>query len=751
MSKPLIWHMLLVILLALLAQLGVTITLTLMQKTEMTEDIVQHVTTAAKRQASRLAKSAWLLCDMDYKRTRTVLTSTRDGARKDLADAGGLQSTGTHTLSVRHISSPETITVTIPKLSIGGQEILLNSDPTVTTPFVDRIARHSRADITIWQRMNREGDMLRLGTSWTTTEGKRAVGVYQRKSDPGWGKIIENILAGREHFSYIMAIDTKFAALFVPLYVTGETEVAGMIGIGINLDNILADITAAIASLELDNNGYVGILHAGRLEGTEVQGRSTRGMIVLGDERFARGTNLWDYMVDDEYPAREVIRTGLEAYDNKDADSTRFHDRTGIVSYKWLPPTGAEVKGTGVKWKTKIAAVTYFEPFDWCIYASIYEDDFGDISKEIYDNLHSMMVISIAGSLLAVLFAGIIARSILGRVVQPIKQVVAAVEQIAQGDLASANSRIGDHENKHSVLEADMLWSAVEKMIGSLLSLVSQAQKSSVALVSSANQIRATSRSQETTMQEFEGHVAHVAAAIREISATSQELVRTMVDLKGNAAEAARLAVDGKQGLSGMEKMLDRLARQTLEIAAKLAHINEKTNNIGMVVTTITKVAEQTNLLSLNAAIEAEKAGEYGLGFSVVAQEIRRLADQTAVATLDIERIVKEMQSSVTAGVMEMDRFAEDVRASVSSGETISQQLTEVINKVEELNPRFEKVSESMQMQSQGARQISDSMVQLNDAARNLADSFRNFNEAADSLRNSADAMKEEVARFKVN
>lgn len=746
MSKPLIWHMLLVILLALLAQLGVTVTLTLMQKEEMTQDIVQHVTTAAKRQASRLAKSAWLLCDMDYKRTRAVLTATRDGARKDLADAGGLQSTGTHTLSVRHIGSPETITVTLPKFVIGGQEIQLNSDPNVATPFVDRIARHSRADITIWQRMNREGDMLRLGTSWATTEGKRAVGVYQRKSDPGWDKIIENVLAGREHFSYIMAVDTKFAALFVPLYVAGETEVAGMLGIGINLDNILADITAAIASLELDNNGYVGILHAGRLEGTEAQGQSTKGVIVLGDERFQRGKSIWDYMVDDQYPAQEVIKTGLEAYYNTDANATRFHDRTGIVSYKWLPP-----EGTSGKWKTKIAAVTYFEPFDWCIYASIYEDDFGDISREIYDNLHSMMVISIAGSLLAVLFAGIVARSILRRVVQPIRQVVGAVEQIAQGNLANANRSIGDHENKRSVLEADMLWGAVEKMIGSLLSLVSQAQKSSVALVSSANQIRATSRSQETTMQEFEGHVAHVAAAIREISATSQELVRTMVDLKGNAAEAARLASDGKQGLSGMEKMLDRLARQTLEIAAKLALINEKTNNIGMVVTTITKVAEQTNLLSLNAAIEAEKAGEYGLGFSVVAQEIRRLADQTAVATLDIERIVKEMQSSVTAGVMEMDRFAEDVRASVSSGETISQQLTEVISKVEELNPRFEKVSESMQMQSQGARQISDSMVQLNDAARNLADSFRNFNEAADSLRNSADAMKEEVARFRVS
>src|SRR5688572_32151975 len=101
-------------------------------------------------------------------------------------------------------------------------------------------------------------------------------------------------------------------------------------------------------------------------------------------------------------------------------------------------------------------------------------------------------------------------------------------------------------------------------------------------------------------------------------------------------------------------------------ITAKLAVLSEKTANINSVVTTITKVADQTNLLSLNAAIEAEKAGEYGRGFAVVATEIRRLADQTAVATSDIEQIVREIQSAVSAGVMGMDRFAEEVRTGMN-------------------------------------------------------------------------------------
>ena len=118
---------------------------------------------------------------------------------------------------------------------------------------------------------------------------------------------------------------------------------------------------------------------------------------------------------------------------------------------------------------------------------------------------------------------------------------------------------------------------------------------------------------------------------------------------------------------------MKQLAESTASISAKLGMIREKAGNINVVVTTITKVADQTNLLSINAAIEAEKAGEYGRGFLVVAREIRRLADQTAVATLDIERMVRQMQDAVSAGVMEMDKFTDEVRSGVGQVTQINQ------------------------------------------------------------------------------
>lgn len=183
-------------------------------------------------------------------------------------------------------------------------------------------------------------------------------------------------------------------------------------------------------------------------------------------------------------------------------------------------------------------------------------------------------------------------------------------------------------------------------------------------------------------------------------------------------------------------------------INSRLALLSEKASNIGMVVTTISKVADQTNLLSLNAAIEAEKAGEHGRGFAVVAREIRRLADQTAIATFDIEQIVKEMQSAVSAGVMGIDKFADEVRRGREAIDEVTTQLTDIIVQVQTLPPSFESVNEGVQSQSIGASQISEALAQLSVASQQTADSLRQSNMAIEQLNDASRGLQSGVARF---
>lgn len=324
------------------------------------------------------------------------------------------------------------------------------------------------------------------------------------------------------------------------------------------------------------------------------------------------------------------------------------------------------------------------------------------------------------------------------------------VDMIQQGVSKAAG---GDLTVKLSVEGEDALGQlarGVQAMINNLNALVAQVQQSGIQVTSSATQIAASAKEQEATVAEQAATVNEVVTTATEISATAKELVNTMDEVAKVAEETAESASSGQSGLKSMESTMHQMMEASSAIAAKLEILNEKASNINTVVTTITKVADQTNLLSLNAAIEAEKAGEYGLGFAVVATEIRRLADQTAVATWDIEQMVKEMQTAVTAGVMSVEKFTEEVRRSVSEVSAISSGMASIINQVQALTPRFESVHEGMQFQSQGAEQIKHAIIQLSESAQQTVDSLRQSHASIEHLNEAAHRLQGGVSKFKV-
>ena len=266
---------------------------------------------------------------------------------------------------------------------------------------------------------------------------------------------------------------------------------------------------------------------------------------------------------------------------------------------------------------------------------------------------------------------------------------------------------------------------------------------------SSATEMAATLKEQQASANEVASTSVQIGATAKEISATTKELGKTMSDVAGVSEQTAELASGGQAGLARLDGTMRQIMGATASISGKLAILNEKTANINSMVTTINKVADQTNLLSLNAAIEAEKAGEYGQGFAVVATEIRRLADQTAVATYDIEQMVKEMQSAVSAGVMGMDKFAEEVRRGNEEVCGVTAQLVQIIQQVQALTPRFESVNDGMQMQSTAAGQISEALSQLGDTAQQSAQALRQNSEAIEQLMKAAQGLQVAAAQFK--
>ncbi|WP_434655986.1 methyl-accepting chemotaxis protein [Pseudomonas sp. Z1-14] len=343
----------------------------------------------------------------------------------------------------------------------------------------------------------------------------------------------------------------------------------------------------------------------------------------------------------------------------------------------------------------------------------------------------------------AVLVAVLCGLLLMRAIMAPMSRIVEILDVMRSGDLSGRLNLA--RKDEFGAVETGF-----NDMMAELTSLVSQAQRSSVQVTTSVTEIAATSRQQQATATETAATTTEIGATSREIAATSRDLVRTMTEVSSAADQASVAAGSGQQGLARMEETMHSVMGAADLVNAKLAILNEKAGNINQVVVTIVKVADQTNLLSLNAAIEAEKAGEYGRGFAVVATEVRRLADQTAVATYDIEQMVREIQSAVSAGVMGMDKFSEEVRRGMAEVQQIGEQLSQIIHQVQALAPRVLMVNEGMQAQATGAEQINHALVQLGDASSQTVESLRQASSAIDELSQVAVGLRSGVSRFKV-
>ncbi|AXA91759.1 methyl-accepting chemotaxis protein [Massilia sp. YMA4] len=321
--------------------------------------------------------------------------------------------------------------------------------------------------------------------------------------------------------------------------------------------------------------------------------------------------------------------------------------------------------------------------------------------------------------------------------------LLAVVSKAASGDLTGKVTITGDDA-------IGQLGHGLARMFDNLRILLNNVQKAGIQVTTSATEIAASAKEQEATGVEQAQTSVEVLSTTKEIASNTSELLKTMESATAVADYTTSATAEAQGNLRRMDQTMQNMVAATDSINAKLAALSEKASNINSVLTTITKVADQTNILSLNAAIEAEKAGEAGRGFSVVATEIRRLADQTSVSTWDIEQMLKEMQSAVSASVMGMDKFSEEIRRSVGEVRGVTDQLSTVMDQVQKLAPQFDAVLQGMQAQSVGAQQITETMMQLNDATQQTVESLKATSEAVHQLQYAASDLQSSVATFAV-
>lgn len=372
----------------------------------------------------------------------------------------------------------------------------------------------------------------------------------------------------------------------------------------------------------------------------------------------------------------------------------------------------------------------------------------------LYTNILITLLVAIGAFIFAFVFIFLTAKGIMN----PVRGVAAITNFLSAGDIKGAKEEIAVIQEKFAIptgrtsKDRDEIWNlfrAVRSTIYDLETLLGEVSKAGIAVTSSVTQITSSVQSLNAAINEQAASTAEVNATGKEIYSSSIHLSRTVEEVSDKSGKTLILADKGAAGLAEITNSMSSLESGSKEISEKLKLLYQKTGNITNVITTITKIATQTNLLSLNASIEAEKAGEYGTGFSVVAAEIKRLAEETALAALEIEEMIHEMQQAVKEGVIGVETYAGTTRSSAGRISGIAESINEIILYTKDVLPSFEAVSSQMQMQTDGAEQISEAMNELNAGALHTRESISEFSEITGRLEGAVKSLRDVVSKFR--
>jgi methyl-accepting chemotaxis protein len=342
--------------------------------------------------------------------------------------------------------------------------------------------------------------------------------------------------------------------------------------------------------------------------------------------------------------------------------------------------------------------------------------------------------------------AGLLVASILGRKISAaVASTLVRAEAIAQGDLTSSEVALAGRD------ETDDLNSAMNKMQSSLTKVVESILSSTEHLASASQQISAAAAQQSAGMETQKDQTRQVASAMQEMSSTIVQISEN----SNKAAESARKAsetarVGGKVVEETLEKMRE-IASSVGDTAKKVAALGKSSDQIGQIIGVIDDIADQTNLLALNAAIEAARAGEQGRGFAVVADEVRKLAERTSKATKEIASMIQSIQSETKSAVDAMETGTKQVEAGVETTTLAGASLEEIISAAEQVGDMVAQIATAATQQSSATEEVNANIEQIAKITAETAEGAQQSAKACHDLSSLALDLQNVVSRFRLS
>ncbi|MEX2673366.1 MAG: methyl-accepting chemotaxis protein [Phycisphaeraceae bacterium] len=328
---------------------------------------------------------------------------------------------------------------------------------------------------------------------------------------------------------------------------------------------------------------------------------------------------------------------------------------------------------------------------------------------------------------------------------QPIAQLISRIQHIQD------SSDLTLQVDVHSDDEVGKLGRCFNAFVTTLREVLTQVSSSTQEVASAATEIAASSEEMAAGVGEQNQQVTQISAAIEQMNSSVVEVARKSADAASNAADSGKVAEDGGRVVSQTVEDIESIRDAVSAGAASVQELGKRGEQIGQIIEVINDIAEQTNLLALNAAIEAARAGEHGRGFAVVADEVRKLADRTTKATEEIGQSIHAIQAETNGAVQRMNTGTERVQQGVERATAAGDSLHRIVTSARDVAAMIQSIAAAAEEQSAASEQVGRNVESIAAVARQTSEGSNQAVSAAAQLSAKAEQLQAMISRFRLD